>query len=243
MFPGTETGLGNGYTPQARAHKAPAGTLTREGYIHAVRALAVEYALGAGTVTPLEASDLLAAKLVYGMGTGAYRGVCASNGWNERHAFIEIAATGEESTVQLAGTTIHETGHALAGFGAGHGKAWKAACGRLGLVDAQAAGQAYEPEGFIPSLWVRIAALGEPVDGKPTLGFVSGIGRTRGTSKPCPAGQGTRGGKSRGIGSGSRLRLHMCACPVRARVASDVFLATCGVCGTAFKLVVKKGGA
>lgn len=34
---------------------------------------------------------------------------------------------------------------------------------------------------------------------------------------------------------GSRLRLWVCACPVRVRVASDDFEATCDVCGESFK--------
>jgi len=35
-------------------------------------------------------------------------------------------------------------------------------------------------------------------------------------------------------GAGSRLRLYVCACPVRVRVASDTFDATCNVCGHEF---------
>jgi hypothetical protein len=35
--------------------------------------------------------------------------------------FVEVAATGRESLVQLAGTTIHVTAHVLAGRGTGHG--------------------------------------------------------------------------------------------------------------------------
>jgi hypothetical protein len=43
---------------------------------------------------------------------------------------IEIAATAQESWVQLAGTVVHELGHVLAGWNAGHGKDWKAAAQR-----------------------------------------------------------------------------------------------------------------
>ena len=230
MFPGTERGIGGGMS-QAVAAK-PSG-LTREAFIHAVRELAVNHAVAAGRISSDEAHDLLAAKLVYGLGTGAYRGVCASNGWNERHAFIEIAATGEENTVQLAGTTVHETGHALAGFGAGHGKEWKAACARLGLIDALAVGHVYTPDGFDSALWASIAALGEPSDGRPTFGHLGGL--TPRKPGACPAGRGTRGGKSRGVGSGSRLRLWQCGCGVKVRVASDDFRAHCDKCGGAFE--------
>jgi hypothetical protein len=53
--------------------------------------------------------------------------------------------------------------------------------------------------------------------------------------RPCSAGVGTKGGKSRGAGSGSRLRKFTCGCGVIARVGRDEFNATCGDCGTAFK--------
>jgi len=51
-----------------------------------------------------------------------------------------------------------------------------------------------------------------------------------------------RGSKSRGAGSGSRLRLWICDCqkPVKVRVASDDFRATCGLCAQPFHLDVPK---
>ena len=61
------------------------------------------------------------------------------------HDFLEGCATGEESPVPIAGTTIHELAHCLAGNTAGHGPAWKAACKVLGLVHAEAGGQSYAP--------------------------------------------------------------------------------------------------
>ena len=54
---------------------------------------------------------------------------------------VEIAPAGEESLVQVAGTTLHELGHVLAGWGAGQGAEWKRACERLGLRRALGAGQ------------------------------------------------------------------------------------------------------
>jgi hypothetical protein len=53
---------------------------------------------------------------------------------------------------------------------------------------------------------------------------------------------GVRGGKSRGAGSGSRLRLWTCDCqkPVKVRVASDNFRATCDLCGHPFRLDAPK---
>lgn len=58
--------------------------------------------------------------------------------------------------------------------------------------------------------------------------------------RPCPLGIGTRGGKSRGAGSGSRLRLWVCGCdePVKVRVASDDFRATCERCASSFTRAV-----
>src|SRR5215510_5890412 len=93
-------------------------TMTHEAFVHVVRAIAVERIAEQAT-----RERLLAAKLVYGTGDWRYRGICYYRSWRNgtEHDLIEVAATGEESPVQLAGTTIHETAHVLAGPGAGHG--------------------------------------------------------------------------------------------------------------------------
>jgi hypothetical protein len=187
---------------------------------------------------------LLAAKLVYGTGNGGYRGICYYRSWKNEteHDLIEVAATGEESPVQLAGTTIHETAHVLAGPGAGHGAAWRAACGALGLSHGEAAGQGYAPEHFAPDVWPAIAGVPVPTDGVPAFasrGVRPVVGLPVATSpRPCPLGIGTRGGRSRGVGSGSRLRLWTCECGIKVRVASDDFRATCGRCASAFTRTV-----
>jgi hypothetical protein len=207
--------------------------VTHEQFVHAVRAAVI------GRVVDGEARKRLeGAKLVYGVGQSGIRGVCYYGAWTngDQHEFLEIAAIGEESVVQLAGTTIHELAHALAGMGCGHGKEWKKACAALGLETAQAAGQAYAPEHFAPAVWASIAALPHPSDGKPT--FVAGAPVVR-KPRPCPMGQGTRGGRSRGAGSGSRLRLWVCGCAEgtpgrKVRVASDEWDATCNRCGERF---------
>jgi len=221
----------------------PAAHLTHEEFCQAVRSIAV----GRIQEDEITANLLLGAKLTYGAGSGAYRGICHYNAWHAKGqatAFIEIAATGEESAVQLAGTTIHETAHVLAGNTAGHGTDWKAACARLGLNGAMASGQEYAPGQFAPDIWPSIAALGEPGDGKPDFWgrgavVVGGHGRAHGNPGACPAGRGVRGGKSQGPGSG-RLRLWECQGseghrPVKVRVASDEFRATCDVCSTPFE--------
>jgi hypothetical protein len=233
------TGPEPGVNPQV-----PGGHLTHEQFCHAVR----EIAVGRIQNDVVTSNLLLGAKLTYGAGSGSYRGVCHYNAWHaagQATAFIEIAATGEESAIQLAGTTIHETAHVLAGPGAGHGAEWKAACARLGLVNVKAAGQEYHPENFTPDIWPAIVALGEPGDGKPQFWgrgaiVTGGHGRTHGGPGACPAGRGVRGGKSQGPGSG-RLRLWECAGdeaqghkPVKVRVASDDFRALCTVCDSEF---------
>lgn len=240
--------------------------MTHEEFVSKVRTLAVDWGC-ARTVTPEECRRLLRAKLVYGKGEGHYRGVCYYGTWGHGPAvldwqtmdaypamlepweeteetadFIEIAATGEESATQLAGTTIHETAHVLAGPGAGHGPVWKAACARLGLTTAQAAGQRYIASDFAPDLGAKIDALPTPQDGTPRFGIrMAGVLVGLPKIAPCPMGIGTRGGKSRGVGSGSRLRLWECGCakPVKVRVASDDFQATCKVCEQDFQYAGK----
>lgn len=204
-------------------------TLTHEQFCHAVR----DAILATATLDVAETARIAGAKMVYGIGDGGYRGVCHYQAWDKEHCMVEIAATGEESATQLAGTTTHELGHVLAGHGAGHGPEWRAACARLGLNDAKATGHVYTQEGFSAPLGAIIATLGEPNDGKPSFGHgFSPV--TLGTVKPCPMGRGTRGGKSRGKGSGSRLRLWICGHGQKVRVASDKFDATCNVCSTPF---------
>lgn len=221
---------------QAATHPTNPQRYSHEQYIHAIRDIVAKYQPDAAT-----RDKLLGVKLVYGIGAGHYRGICYYGAWQNGHTtdFLEIAATGEESPTQLAGTTIHELGHVIAGNGAGHGSQWKAACESLGLTVTSAGGQHYEPEHFAPHIWEDIAKLapsdGTPIFGKAATGF---IGLRPAVLKPCPLGIGTRGGKSRGIGSGSRMRKYVCACinpktglPIPVRRACDKWDATCNECG------------
>jgi hypothetical protein len=203
--------------------------LTHESFINAGRDIVV------ARLNAEIRDKLLAAKLVYGAGAGrSARGTCFYDAWHrdEGYALLEVCAFGEESETQLAGTTIHELGHCLTGSGAGHGRAWKRACKTLGLIRCEAAGQAYTDTDFASEIWDRIRLLPTPSDGVPSR---------RSKARPCPLGIGTQGGTSRGPGSGSRLRLYMCACreprPVKVRVASDDFQARCLVCESSFQRV------
>lgn len=182
-------------------------------------------------------------KLTFGAGQAGLRGVTYYNRWQGKGAspapFVEICAFGKEHAIQLAGTTIHELGHVLAPIGAGHGKAWHEACDKLGLRHCHAAGHEYRWADFHPDIRLSLAALppvdeGEPVKGLDGFGFGAKL-------RSCPAGIGTRGGKSRGTGSGSRLRLFECACepPIKARVSRDEFRATCDCCNSGFRLIQK----
>jgi hypothetical protein len=220
--------------------------MTHEEFIHAVR----DAAAGSASVDVAQRAQLLAAKLTYGIGQSGVRGVTYFRGWkycnNDAVPFVEISAMTEESITQLAGTTIHELAHVLAGHEAGHGEAWRTAASTLGLVRALASGQVYSPSDFDAELWGRLAHLA-PADGRPAFAAV-GAGRipyvglpTATKVRPCPLGYGTRGGKSRGPGSGSRMRLYHCACvpPVKIRSATDTLRAKCLECNQDFTRVVR----
>lgn len=222
---------------------------THEHFIQGVRSIVLADAFANGRITDEQAERLTHAKLVYGIGDGTYRGICYYKSWENGHGpieAIEIAAIAEESWVQLAGTTIHELAHAHAEPGSGHSVAWKDAAVVLGFVKRpEAAGQRYSLSLMCPAVRHQIAELATTIaDGSPT--FARGASWT-GTSfpsvKPCSAGVGARGGKSRGKGSGSRMRLYMCGCethdgrlgPFKVRIASDNFDATCNECGQRFE--------
>jgi len=228
-----------------------ATTTTHELFIHAVRDIVIAYARAESTIADEtvegDLTRLAHAKLLYGIGDGSYRGICHYSAWENgigRVDVVEIAASAQESWVQLAGTTIHELAHVLAGFGSGHGNEWKDSAVSLGFkVRPNAAGQVYRLAMFAPAIRHAIYALAAKIsDGSPAFrtyggndGGLAGL-LTMIKPRPCSAGIGTKGGKSRGTGSGSRLRLWECECarPVKVRVASDDFRAHCDECGSAF---------
>jgi hypothetical protein len=214
---------------------------THEDFIRRVRDLV----LAEAELTEDEATKLAHAKLVYGIGSGAYRGVCHFEAWQNGVGLvdvIEIAATGEENWVQLASTTVHELAHVLAGHGAGHDVAWKDITIRLGFTKRLTVGQHYHLAQIKPRLRTRIAELAqEMVDGSPAFrtSAVWGLAGLLAAPRPCSAGVGTKGGRSRGKGSGSRMVKATCGCGriIRgSRTVLDGPAITCGECGLNFKI-------
>ena len=191
---------------------------THETYIAAIVGLAM------GRLDDAERKLVDDAKIVYGMGTAGLRGVTYYGAWTNGdgpdcpHSFVEICAAGESSAVQLAGTTLHEVSHVIAGYGAGHGRDWKDTCKRVGLRIAHAAGQQYSMAYFDPETRDAIARMESPFDGEPVGREVRGLSPVN--PKPCGAAVGVRGGKSRGKGSGSRsLKVSCGSCGYVARVS------------------------
>lgn len=208
---------------------------THEQYIQRVARIAG----GRKALTEAQRATVQNIKLAYGAGQAGLRGVTYYDQWGKpdgKAPFVEVCAFGQESIVQLAGTTIHELGHVLAGWGAGHGPLWLEACACLGLTGIKAAGTAYAWECFANDIRARIQRIPTPDDGAPVLQSLGPQGGMAGLlgghgPKPCGAGIGTRGGKSRGVGSGSRLRLWECECepPVKVRASRDLDV-TCNCC-------------
>jgi hypothetical protein len=209
---------------------------THEDYIRAVVQAVLDYP----DLCEADREKIEAIKLVYGAGARHTRGVTYFQRWQKPGEgvapvpLVEICAFGQQSWLQVAATTIHELGHVCAGMEAGHSKDWKFACERLGLVGIKAAGTEYTEDNFDPVLLRAIKAIPEPTDGKPCS--YGALGVTRKTTGSCTLGFGVMGGKSRGPGSGSRLRLYECECvpPVKIRAAKDDLNCTCGICNARF---------
>ncbi len=218
---------GDGFARPYYAPDPPKPRVTHEAYMAAIRDAALARLNGEA------ATRVAAAKMVYGAGAvrGA-KGFTLYKGWDASHAFVEVAAGLQTTPEGIAETVLHELAHVVAGYGAAHGPEFKAAAVTLGLLNASAFAAAV-PE-FDTAMVATLASIPTPTDGKPTLNGLGGPDAPPATPKACPAGKGTRGGKVGGKGSGSRLRLYVCGCPVRVRVASDTFLATCDTCGQKF---------
>jgi hypothetical protein len=226
-------------SPQSpQAHSSPITSLvTHEEFIGLVRDAVV-----ASQTLPLAQTDrdrLAKTKLVYGSGhRQSARGVTFFAAWQNgaTHDFVEVCAFGEENPVQLVCTTLHELGHVLAGPAAGHDVTWRHACERVGLRNARV-GQSYTPQDIHPDILGAIAGI-TPDDGVPAMAGMTRLGKPPAASTPtCTVGYRTKGGKSRGVGSGSRLIRVVCTqCQTKIRVTRGTFRgATCD-CGGRFEL-------
>lgn len=212
--------------------------LTHEQFIKEVASL------GIGRLEAEQQAVVGKARLTYGAGRPGLRGITYFDKWlhsdSDQTAFIEICAMGEQNPIQLAGTTLHELGHVLAGLGAGHSKVWKCACEGLGLRRIEAAGTHYQMAMFTPDIREKVAGLIDKLEGAKPVNGVYGGTFTGAAFKPrpCSMGIGTRGGTSRGVGSGSRLRKYVCECepPVIIRASRDNLDCTCNGCKGLFKL-------
>ena len=192
---------------------------THEAFIHAIVGLAK------ARLNEADCQLIDDAKITYGAGNTGTRGVTYFGTWengggpDKPHSFVEICAFGESDPVQIAGTTLHELAHVISGFEAGHGTGWKDTCRKVGLRVAKAAGQSYCMAYFSPDIRFQIAALKSPNDGRPIVTRLNGF--TPKHPRPCGAVIGVRGGKSRGTGSGSRLKKVACgSCGYVARVTA-----------------------
>lgn len=217
-------------------------TMTHEQFVRGVAEASIAYAVAKRHVSAEEIETLNSIKLVYGAGQAGLRGVTYYHKWNGKGSaapapFVEVCAFGQESWVQVAGTTIHELGHVLAGFSAGHDKEWKRSCERLGIRRVKAAGTAYCLAMFAPEVRAVIASMSKPDEGEPVETLLTGP--RGGAPKGCVMGIGTHGGKSRGAGSGSRLRLFECECvpAIKVRAARDNLAAHCDCCTAPFHFV------
>jgi hypothetical protein len=219
-------------------------SLTHEQWLHEVRKIALFDGQKNRGLPAREAERLASLKLLYGLGAsgrGITRGYTVFKAWDngtDGECAMQVCAAGESSVLQVACTTLHELGHAMAGHQAGHGPEWKAACKLIGLRRAKAAGQKYYWADLEPGIRQHLTRLAV-TDGAPAfLGKLGTVAQFKQSGGGCKAGHGTRGGQSRGKGSGSRLRLWECECapkPIKVRVSSDNFQAHCDRCGAAFK--------
>ncbi len=245
--------------------------ITHEQFIHSVWALVMKRK----EITKQDFQRLARVKLTYGTGEAGLRGATYYDKWQHgvkacgkgcksRHgkdpgSLVTLCATGQESVVQLIGTTLHEAAHACAGVeGRGHGKAWKEACERVGLP-AAVNGTAHDWDKFDPAFAKVLRKLPVPNDGKPRpladviQGFrnagvdlppllASGPLPAEPRVRPCSQGFGTRGGTSRGAGAGSRMLKYVaehkegCDQPKVLRCAGAKLTVTCDNCKAPFKL-------
>jgi hypothetical protein len=206
---------------------------THESFINRIREVVLNNAKDNLSKTQIEI--IKSVKLCYGGTDGNIRGITVFDNWQkgkDSAPLICINPICQSSYIQIFGTVIHELSHAIIPFEHGHDKVWKEACGLLGLVDAKAAGQDYQQSCIEPSLFKKLNKIAKPTDGLPNNKPRLNAKTNKFTPAPCSHGQGSRGGKSRGKGSGSRMKKYICICepPIIIRHAGDDLDCRCNVC-------------
>lgn len=118
-----------------------------------------------------------------------------------------------DDPVRILDVLLHELIHAAVGLEHGHRGRFAAVAKACGLIGKPSATTAGE------GLKLRLNAIADAL-------------------RPLPHAALTVGDAPR---AGSRLRLYECECPVKVRVASDFFDATCNACGAVFARKVQSG--
>jgi len=210
---------------------------THDAYVAAVARLAARH-------TEAKADDkatIRKVRLVWGDGPDNTLGITRYNKWRGADGGVShwcaVCATAHPSTPHLiAETVLHELGHAVVGPGFGHGPEWKAACARLGLVDAKATYQHGDTPTFSAWMLAQLQRLPVPNEGvtvdRPIITGLPIPPAGPIPIRPCGAGKGVKGGKSYGA---NRHDLYLCGCPKGPRIRSAKPLrARCLDCGQVF---------
>ena len=161
---------------------------------------------------PATAAALSEVRVVFGTGPRRRRSLHRVWGGGEADEplpLVEIAAIGGLSPAETCHVLLHELAHVLAP-GAGHGKAWRYAARQVGLLQPRAwpdVSELSDWAAIAPGIRTKLQAIPEPTERAPAE--YSYDWHRQG----CGVGAGTRGGTSRGEGSGSRYLKVVCQHP------------------------------
>ena len=181
--------------------------VTHEDYLAAIATAVCEQ-------YPATAAALGEVQLAFGTGprrrtVGALHRVWSVGMAHEPMPLVEIAAIGGLAPAETCHVVLHELAHVLApGFG--HGREWRYAARQVGLMNPRAwpdEGELAAWTAISPALRAKLQAIPEPTEPAPA-DFSEDWDR-----RPCGAGYGSRGGTSRGAGSGSRYMKVVCQVP------------------------------
>ena len=181
--------------------------VTHEDYLAAVTAVVCGQ-------NPALAEALSEVRLVFGSGPRRRALDPLHRVWNGGEAveplpLVEIAAIGGLAPAETCHVVLHELAHVLAP-GCGHGKEWRYAARQVGLLRPRARpdiGELADWSAISAAIRPALQALPEPTERAPAEYFSDWHRRG------CSAGYGTRGGRSRGEGAGSRYLKVMCGHP------------------------------